>query len=528
MEHIKKKKIVILLIVLVLLVITGTSYALWQLTLKQTGTNVVTTDCFKVEFKDKNPITLENSYPTSDNDAIKLLPYEFTITNTCNSYASYQINLEILDNSTLEDLSIIKFSLNESSDEATSKFLTENEIVTPTLNDAITSYQLKIGYLNHNESKTYNLRLWMDGDTPALEKYMSKTMDSKVTITTSYVSELPESVANQVREYIISKSSSDSIVLDDETRDHNLRYIGKDPNNYIDIGDRDADGNVILWRVIGLMNNIGKSDTTSVLETRLKIVRAYSIGGYSWDTTYQNGDNAANRGFGINEWSQADLMKLLNPGYESETVGGSLYWNSLEGTCYDGDSMRTTACNFTSSGLSETAKNYIGDAIWNTGAVSNEVNGLLTSDFYEGERSNNTGKICTGGEVCNDVIERHTTWFGKVGLIYPSDYGFATNGNNLSGSTALDRNGCLNSALIGNWNICGSLNWLNNEQNVFTLTPAMNSLRSVQVFLVSNVNSVYESSCYNVKPAVYLKSNVKITGGEGSISSPFTIGLADY
>ncbi len=29
-------------------------------------------------------------------------------------------------------------------------------------------------------------------------------------------------------------------------------------------------------------------------------------------------------------------MKLLNPGYESETTGGSLYYNSKSGNCYAG------------------------------------------------------------------------------------------------------------------------------------------------------------------------------------------------
>ena len=48
---------------------------------------------------------------------------------------------------------------------------------------------------------------------------------------------------------------------------------------------------------------------------------------------------------GINEWSHADLMKLLNPGYDNEEVGGSLYWNSNSGTCYGYD--ETGSCQIT-------------------------------------------------------------------------------------------------------------------------------------------------------------------------------------
>ena len=44
-------------------------------------------------------------------------------------------------------------------------------------------------------------------------------------------------------------------------------------------------------------------------------------------------------------------MKLLNPIYESETTGGSLYYNSKSGNCYSGQNNATTACEFTGSGI---------------------------------------------------------------------------------------------------------------------------------------------------------------------------------
>ena len=34
-------------------------------------------------------------------------------------------------------------------------------------------------------------------------------------------------------------------------------------------------------------------------------------------------------------------MKLLNQGYESETTGGSLYYNSGSGNCYSGQNNAT-------------------------------------------------------------------------------------------------------------------------------------------------------------------------------------------
>jgi hypothetical protein len=84
---------------------------------------------------------------------------------------------------------------------------------------------------------------------------------------------------------------------------------------------------------------------TRTKEYRVKLIRNEPIGLYSYDTSA----STVNSGYGINEWSQADLMKLLNPGYESNqdlnnsgttiTVNNSLYWTKGSGTCYNGDLM---------------------------------------------------------------------------------------------------------------------------------------------------------------------------------------------
>ena len=199
----------------------------------------------------------------------------------------------------------------------------------------------------------------------------------------------------------------------------NTRYIGADPNNYVSI-----DGDI--WRIIGTMKDV--DDGTGNKEDRVKLIRASSIGSYSWDTS----ESSVNNGYGVNEWSQADLMKLLNPGYESESVGGSLYWNNQSGKCYYSNNNGTTSCNFTSTGIKDKLKTLISDVVWNTGSQGtndwSSASGGLTKHFYAYERSSNTGKICSSGNYCNDTVERTTKWTGKVGLMYPSDYGYATSG----------------------------------------------------------------------------------------------------
>jgi len=316
-----------------------------------------------------------------------------------------------------------------------------------------------------------------------------------------------------------------------------MRYIGANPNNYVyfncDDNKNPTAETCELWRIIGIMNNI--DDGTGRKETRIKIIRNESIGRYSWDTSH----STLNSGGGVNEWSQADLMKLLNPGYEENIdfdsrnnemiVNNSLYWNRKTGICYNGQSNSFVACDFSLSGLKEEAKSMIGDAVWNTGSNEIEVafNKIIASKFYEFERSANTGKNCLTGSSCNDDISRTTSWKGMVGLMYPSDYGYAT-----SGSSIRDRSICLN-AILRNWesmNDCKKNDWLYDSANSrWTLSPYASSSSNSEVFLINSAGFAYDfSECLsmNIHPTVYLKSNTKIISGDGSSNNPFIASLS--
>ena len=73
--------------------------------------------------------------------------------------------------------------------------------------------------------------------------------------------------------------------------DGNIRYYGANPNNYIDIGDRDKDGNIIFWRIIGLFKDIEVTDEEGNVigtEDLVKVIRADKltlgeVNGFSWD-----------------------------------------------------------------------------------------------------------------------------------------------------------------------------------------------------------------------------------------------------
>ena len=547
MEKKKRNILVIAVLLIGVVAIIGVSYAIWSLNLTQTGENDIASSCFNITFTDKNNISLQKAYPIIDEDGKKFTPYEFTITNTCDSYAFFNVNLEVLNTTTLTNNDAVKVMISsktgDTETEITTSLLSSYQTTTKTLDDAQTSFNLTTGYLNAKESKTYTLRLWLDENVGMnTEGVQNAKFSSKVVVTTSYIEEIPKSASETIASLVsgANKSSTDVYTVPnktsdnctytlayDGTTDNNLRYVGANPCNYVEIDNE-------IWRIIGVMNNI--DDGTGKKETRIKLIRKDGIGEYSWDTS----ESSINSGYGVNEWSQADLMKLLNPGFESESVGGSLYYNNSSGNCYSGTNIATNAtksCDFTTTGIKTNLKNLVGNTLWHTGtngtnSYISASNGLA-SHFYSYERSNNNGKICTSGTDCNDTVARTTTWQGKIGLMYPSDYGYAT-----SGGTSMNRASCL-AQEMNSWDSasdCTGNDWLS-DSNYFqwTLSPSANSSGAKDVFnvlpppthvaypsgLVAGAEAYYAG---RIRPSVYLIPSTSILGGEGTLENPYEIG----
>ena len=153
-------------------------------------TNVVTTDCFNITFVDSNDINLQKAYPITDSEGSSLTPYTFTIENTCDGPASYQINLEtmgqegsvkVLPEEYLKANLIEKDSSNISTNNLTSDY----EVGT-TIDGAIKAYKLDTGIIQGKTSKTFELRLWLDYDTPVIDEVMNATYNGKISIISTY------------------------------------------------------------------------------------------------------------------------------------------------------------------------------------------------------------------------------------------------------------------------------------------------------------------------------------------------------
>ena len=177
-------------IVLLVCVFVSVSYAYWQLTLQQTNTNVVTTDCFNITFTDSNDINLQKAYPITDSEGSSLAPYTFTIENTCDSPASYQINLETMSQEgsvkVLPEEYLKANLIEKDSSNISTNNLTSDYEVNTTIDGAIKAYKLDTGIIQGKTSKTFELRLWLDYDTPVIDEVMNATYNGKISIISTY------------------------------------------------------------------------------------------------------------------------------------------------------------------------------------------------------------------------------------------------------------------------------------------------------------------------------------------------------
>ena len=299
------------------------------------------------------------------------------------------------------------------------------------------------------------------------------------------------------------------------------RYSGSnnEVKNYVEFNNE-------IWRIIGVSP---VDDGTGKYEDRIKIVREESIGEYSWDTSEKGindyTDTAGNyyNGAGINQWGEsgdyegADLMRLLNPGYENESINNSLYWNRESGTCFiDGyyTEAKTTSCNFSSTGLTSDAKSMIDDAKWYASAV--DQSGVTALISYQQERGNRTGIADVG-----ITVKKTINWVGKVGLIYESDYAYASS-ECYKDVYLYDSNNGQDYSLKK----CTSSNWILNDKYIVMFNPTSWSYCVIRRSFPSGVvgsGLTRNSTSQSIRPAVYLKENIKITGGNGTIENPYKV-----
>ncbi len=157
-------------------------------------------------------------------------------------------------NYSLADLNIVGLYIN--GEEATELDSSKNY----TLDTAKSTCTYKDGSTIDNLTLNYN------SETKSFSISPYTTKGTKCTL---YFDEYHQLLVDAIKE---AYQNNTTTLAYDETVDNNLRYIGKDPNNYVLFNDE-------LWRIIGIFDK----NTHEVEGTELvKIIRNESIGNYSW------------------------------------------------------------------------------------------------------------------------------------------------------------------------------------------------------------------------------------------------------
>ncbi|MGM9834243.1 MAG: DUF6273 domain-containing protein [Bacilli bacterium] len=469
------KKIIPLVTILIIIILINvfSTYAFYQLTKTQDIKNNATTGMLSLRItKENKPISLEETFPISDEEADNLQPFEFTITNDGDMFTYYTVNLESLAGSTLNDKYIASKLDNNSK-----KILSSLKEGEKKNDDSVSSRTLVTGGLNVGESVTYNLRLWIDSSTTLNEETTNKNFEAKVVI----IANSSNPKENETgAEMLISNAEEDAdnkdgLVLMHQPSTYQLeatdeyRYVGATPNNYIKFNNQ-------TWRIIGIFN---VDNGEGILEKRIKIMKDISVGKIAYDSAYKR----------FSYWPDTTIRTYLN------------------GTFYNS--------------LSSTAKNQIAPAKFYIAAndvYGSDADNNYASSYYKIERGNIVR-----------LEGRAISWVGNVGLIYPSDFGFATGG--------ATRGTCLNINLFL-WSLeenqsCYINDWIYNKERQWTMTPHGKwwSSRGEYAYIIDNEymggGLTYSSvssmtDVYQTRPVVFLKSDIKISG-KGTYNEPYII-----
>ena len=500
----KKVTTIIISILIVIILLLAITYAYFSTQLLGSDQIVKVGELELVLNETSEGIGLNNAVGISDREGISLTPSTFELVNNGSKAVDYTIYLDdntIGSTDTRIDDKYLKYNLNKNGTDSGATLLTSI--------GANPNRILDSGTIEGGGTNTYSLNLWITDEVDG--NYSGQVFSGKLRVEVSQ--------EKTAAEYLIAHANDEALNYYEASSDEqkemwefshdateqttaltDYRYIGNNPSNYVTFNNE-------TWRIIGVFS---VDDGTGNVEERLKIIREESIGNLSYDN--KTTTTGAETDYGKNNWPDARLNYLLNPFHEDDEISNSLYWNSESGRCYAQGNDYSVNCDFTSRGLKEEAREMIGDSLWYLGAIrTNNSTSVTPIDAYTDER---------GNQAYDNT--RQTSWIGKVGLVYASDYGYATSG----GSTE-SRESCLYKDLFY-WDNdeCSQNNWLYKaDGNWWTITPYSNNSNSV-IGIYSNGTAsnylVYSGGCA-VYPTVYLKSNVKIISGKGTLNNPYIL-----
>ena len=202
----------------------------------------------------------------------------------------------------LSNSSNLKYSLTTSSTNCETDVVSTGTFTGKTAGDKVTI--LNGNTYTSTTTETYYLYVWLDKEETSSDTinqsfslslggscYNKMPITATTLINNANPSTLLYSAATDIQKAEMWTFSHDATEQVEATTDYH--YIGSNPNNYITYNDE-------VWRIIG------------VFDGRIKIIRNDSIGNMSLDYK-KSGVGSSTGNNGSNDWSDSQLMYMLNP-----------------------------------------------------------------------------------------------------------------------------------------------------------------------------------------------------------------------
>ena len=525
MEENKMSKGKEILAILLITLVIGTGTLAWIVWSSKDNTkmNVTIGDLADVSFKSGNDINISNLSPSFYYDDGALTEFSIRKKKGLTTELNTNIYLDITSISDELKNDSFKYVLLSSSDGNT-----YNEVISSSFKDANVGKLSIVTDSPLTDGKTYyKFYIWIDGNNENNETMQGKSMKASLNVKVAtppanFVEELDDGTTGDSgsgvyavhHDAIPAESSATGSEIPAVT---DYRYYGPSPNNYIclDMEGGSTCPDKHLYRIIGSIYE--EKENTN----RIKVIKATPLtdgttSAFSWDYKVNNGNGSydniwatiTNGNYSNSLTSGASLMKLLNSG---------AWWNGTSGSYYN-NSTTATNVNFTNYKLSDKAKSYVSTSRYYLGGYNSS--NILTSAMYGYEK----GATRYGS---NPLY-----WDGMVGLMYPSDYGYAAGNTCVTGTDLYNYDGgCKNKDWL--WMITSS-DYSNGAE--WLMLPRLGGNFSNDVFSVKStgyvfpVNSTgyadyYNSarSVYSARPVFYLNSSASISSGDGTSTAPYIL-----
>ena len=291
--------------------------------------------------------------------------------------------------------------------------------------------------------------------------------------------------------------------------ENGYRYEGTDPNNYIYMTNKSTNEKE-LWRIIGVFNDGANGEEV------IRVRRHYEKNNYptsAYDTSGSTAYNYKN----IKE-SKKSLLAFNDASSEKYIAAGDLVLCPNCKNHWPISSLYTKLKEI----YSTTYYKYTVDFTIYLGGEHLYNVPYIPSELYDMERMlNGKGKPGATSKASYSSI---TTFIGRVGLMYPSDYAYAAN--------ASDCERTLTNLKYMNISACHNNNWLFQGQNQSQWLISPSAYHTYSSVLIMGDGSFYDSGpgggstqvvgTFAYSPVMALKSDVKVTGS-GTQSDPYVM-----